>query len=509
MTLTATPPRNSFQAWCVIVAIGVLFFLTNTDYTAVNLTLVPIAEELGGDLAELQWLISGYVLVWAAFVIPAGRIADIYGKRPTLIWGLLAFMAGSWITGFFHSLPLLIGGRLLQGLGAAIFTAPAWACIFTSAPPKKQGLAMGVVTSFAGFGLAAGPTLGGFMIEEWNWRWIFYINIPLSLLVITILLLFAPKEDTSKNTHKIDFRGAALLASGVCLSIYAISQIETLGITSHLFLSLLGGGLLLIGTYWWLDQKQAIRMIPPYLFRNKPYMAATLGEFFMAMNFSMIIVLMGLYLQNTLNYSSYETGLVFIAMTITMGLLSLIGGKMIDVCGIKAPMVFGGLMTFVATTLMIYLTTDSSLFYVCTCLFFAGIGMGTFFPASNTAMMHPVPPDDLNVASGVYTMFMMVGNTISVILATMLVVFFGKAKLLENTQTMMLSPTQHQDLVDIISQVEHSASQLTDFPSDQVPQLLTWVNEAFVYGLSLDMIMGSCFALCTTGLAIWGIKGNK
>ena len=166
-------------------------------------------------------------------------------------------------------------------------------------------------------------------------------------------------------------------------------------------------------------------------------------------------------------------------------------------------------MTFVATTLMIYLTTDSSLFYVCTCLFFAGIGMGTFFPASNTAMMHPVPPVDLNVASGVYTMFMMVGNTISVILATMLVVFFGKAKLLENTQTMMLSPTQHQDLVDIISQVEHSASQLTDFPSDQVPQLLTWVNEAFVYGLSLDMIMGSCFSLCTTGLAIWGIKGNK
>ncbi len=320
---------------------------------------------------------------------------------------------------------------------------------------------------------------------------------------------FAPKDVIAKNVQKLDLKGTALLASGLCSFVYGLSQIETLGLTDSVVLSFLGAGGLLMTLYWQQDKKQTVRMIPPYLFCNKPYMAATFGEFFMAMNFSMIIVLMALYLQNTLGYSSYETGLIFVAMTITMGLLSLIGGKMIDIWDIKAPMIFAGLAILLANILMVFLKTDSSLTYVCTCLFFAGIGLGTYFPACNTAMMRPIPSEDLNVASGLYTMLMMLGNTFSVILSTTLVVFFGKHDLLAHTQTLNLSASQHQDLVNIISQVEHSAAQLKDFPVDQVPQLLTWVNEAFVHGLSLNMVIGTGFALCTTGLAVWGIKGKS
>ncbi len=128
----------SLRSWLVLISIGVLIFLINIDYTAVNLALVPIAEEINADLSSLQWLLSGYVLVWAAFVIPAGRIADFYGKRNALIAGLILFMAGSCLTGFGHSLEMLIAGRILQGLGAAIFSAPAWAIIFTTTSPAKD-----------------------------------------------------------------------------------------------------------------------------------------------------------------------------------------------------------------------------------------------------------------------------------------------------------------------------------------------------------------------------------
>jgi len=499
----------SFQSWLVLIAIGLLIFLMNIDYTAVNLTLVPISEEINADLNSLQWLLSGYVLIWAAFVIPAGRIADLYGKRNTLIAGLIVFMMGSSLTGFGQSLEVLITGRILQGCGAAVFTSPAWASIFTLAPPQRQGFVMGIIVSFAGLGLAIGPTLAGFIIEEMSWRWIFYINIPLGIFVIAILYIYSPKDLLEETRQKIDFIGAILLASGLCITVYALNQIEVWGGSSPSFWGLIGLGCALVGLYILRDRTQKVRMIPPHLFRNKPYIAATMGEFLVAMTFSMTLVLMGLYLQNTLHYSSYETGLVFISMTITMGLLGPIGGKMIDVFGLKGPMVFGTLTTALAMGLMTFLKTDLSLLYVLTALFFAGMGMGAYFTACNTAMMRAAPQGDLNVASGVYTMFMMLGNTLSIILSTSFVVLFGRIHLLQNTQRMNLSAEQHQDLVNIISKVEHSSSQLSGFAPEQIPQLLNYVDEAFVYGLSFNMAMGTLLALTATGLTLWGMGNLK
>ncbi len=504
-------PRLSLKSWMVLISIGVLIFLVNVDYTAVNLTLVPISTEIHADLNALQWLLSAYVLVWAAFVIPAGRVADLYGKRNTLTVGLIIFMIGSCLTGLGHSLEMLIGGRILQGMGAAIFSAPAWAVIFTTASPEKQGFVMGVILSFAGLGLATGPTLAGFIIEEASWRWIFYINIPLGLMVIAILRFYGKKDILPLIKDKIDFIGTLLLGSGLCTTVYALNQVETWGITSFQLWKVMACGLFLIGFYAFREYNGKARMIPPHLFRNKPYMAASVGEFFMAMNFSMVLVLMGLYLQNTLHYSTYETGLIFISMTISMGLLSPIGGKMVDAFGIKKPMVFGALLTAFAMGLMIFLRVDSSLFYVVTVLFLVGTGLGAYFTACNTAMMRAVPPEDLNVASGVYMMLMMMGNTLSIILSTSFVVLFGQSHLLENSQNhgMLLSAEQHQNLTAIISHVEHSTSQLKDFPLEQVPELLRWIDQAFVYGLSLNMIFGTAFALVAAGLTMWGITAHK
>lgn len=509
--MSTSSSQISLQSWIVLISIGVLIFLINIDYTAVNLTLVPIAAEIDTDLNTLQWLLSAYVLVWAALVIPAGRLADLYGQRRSLVTGLLIFLFGSVVTGMGHSIEILIVGRILQGIGAAIFTAPAWASIFTLAPPEKQGFVMGIILSFAGLGLAMGPTLSGLIIEEMNWRWIFYINIPIGLAVITTILSYAPKDVLPAEKQRIDAIGALLLASGLCIVVYGLNQIEIWGAASSELWAILGGGSALIGLFILWNKKRRSPMVPTHLFFNKPYMAVTIGEFFMAMNFSMILVLMALYLQNTLRYSVYETGLIFIAMTLSMGLLSPVGGKMIDHFGVKGPMIFGALSTAIATGLMFGLGTETPLLYVIVCFLFAGMGMGAYFTACNTAMLWSAPQKDLNVASGVYMMFMMMGNTLSVILATSLVVLFGRNYLFEISQKhgLTLSSQQHQDLAEVISKVEHSASQLSDFPSDQVPQLLNWVDAAFVHGLSISMLFGTLFALIAAGLTQWGIRDLK
>lgn len=499
------------KSWFVLISVGILIFLLNIDYTAVNLTLVPIAEEINADLNSLQWLLSAYVLIWAAFVIPAGRVADIYGKNNTLIVGLSLFMIGSCLTGLGHSLAVLILGRVLQGFGAAIFSAPAWAIIFTTSSPEKQGFVMGIILSFAGFGLAAGPTLAGFIIEELSWRWIYYVNIPLGFIVIAILKLFGKKDELPEVREKIDYVGALLLGSGLCVSVFGINQIEVWGLSSPFLWGLLAVGVLLIVAYIIQDKLKTVRMIPPFLFKNKGYMAAVLGEFFMAINFSLVLVMMGLYLQNTLNYSSYETGLIFVSLTISMGLLSPIGGKLIDAFGLKGPMAFGSIVTVIAFGMLAFLSTTTSLFYILGSMFLVGTGLGVYFTACNTAMMRAVPQENLNVASGVYMMFMMVGNTLSVVLSTSFVVLFGRSHLFDLSQKhgVVLTSQQHDQLAEVIAKVEHTAEQLQGFPEQQIPEFIRWIDQAFVYGLSINMAAGCVFAIITTALTLWGIGAIK
>lgn len=502
-------PPISLKKWIVIFAVGALLFIMNIDYTAVNLTLVPIAEEIQTDLNSVQWMLSTYVLVWAAFVIPAGRLADLHGKRNTIIGGFLIFMTGSCLTGLGQSIEVLILGRALQGLGAAIFSAPAWAFIFTTTSPERQGFAIGVVFLFGGLGLATGPTLAGLIIEMASWRWIFYINIPIGLLVIATLLAFSEKDALAHIKKKIDVVDTLLLSSGLCTCMYALNQVEVWGITSLKLLGTATLGLSLLGAYYLRDRRQEFRMIPPHLFRNKTYIAATIGVFFNAVNFSMVLVLMGLYLQNTLHYSSFETGFIFISLTISLGLLSPIGGRLIDAFGVREPMIVGSFLRVCGLALMVFLNQNSSLSYVVISLFLTGTGLGTYVTAANTAMMRSVPQKDLNVAAGVFWMVLMLGNTLSIILSTSFVVIFGRGFLLRTAQEngFHLSSWQQTQLAEVIAKVEHSASQLSTFSSEQIPLLLQWIDQAFVYGFSLNMMFGVVCALISLGLTLWGIKG--
>lgn len=179
---------------------------------------------------------------------------------------------------------------------------------------------------------------------------------------------------------------------------------------------------------------------------------------------------------------------------------------MIDLFGTKHLLVFGALLTGLSTTLMACFGTETSLVSVLTALFLLGAGLGLYFTAGNTAMMQASPQKDLAVASGVYMMFMMLGNTLSVVLAANVTVIFGRAHLLESLKDMAFSPQQHQELVDVIGQVEHTASQLVNFAPNLIPSLLESVDKAFVYGVMLNMVGGTLLALFVTLLTAWGVK---
>lgn len=477
----------TLEMWILLCAVGILIFLMNVDYTAVSLTLLPISKEIGEDLNNLQWMLSGYTLVWASFVIPAGRFADIYGKKTALLLGLTIFALSSAMISISYEIEYLIAGRIAQGIGAAIFTAPCWAVIFSSAPPEKQGFVMGIVLTFSGIGLSTGPTLGGFLIQNFNWRWIFYVNIPISIFVGLVFLLVVKSEPKRTDMAKIDILGTILLSSGLCLSVYALNQIEVWGAGIKLFGTLVAG-IIIVGIFFIYDSSRKEKMIPNSLLKNRAFMSCSVACFFIAMVFSLILVLVGIYLQKIMSYTSYHAGLTFFAMTISMGLLSPFGGQIVDKFGVRIPLIAATFMVAIGTGLMSMFSTESSIYMICLALFFAGTGIGVFFTAGNIAMMRSVPAQDLNIASGVYTTWMMLGNTISIILYSSLLVLFARFKLftLFSTNNDITEGTKNIILTNL-GKLGEPLSSIPGITDKLIQEITVSLAESF----SLNMLIGT------------------
>lgn len=488
--------------WYILLTIGLLVFVLNIDYTAVNLALFPISKEIKCDLNTLQWLLSGYVLIWGAVVVPAGRLADFYGRKKILILGIFIFMIGSLLTGVGHHISLLIGGRILQGVGAAIFTAPGMSLIFTSAPPSHQGLAMGIISSLGGFGLATGPTFAGWIIKEFGWRWIFYINIPLSLLVIVVIFYLTPKEQTPPSTLKIDKVSASLLSCGLGSFMFALNQIEVWGIWSPWFWGILTLGFTLLIVFTLRDKYSSSQIFPYTFLKNKAFISIVGATFGTSYCFSLILVMIALYLQNTLKMSSLETGCIFLAMTLSVGLLSPIGGKLVDLIEIRLPLIIAFVILFFALLTMSFFSEITSFTAIIVALFLAGLGIGFIFPAMNTAMFRTIEPSDINTGSAIFVMCAMLGNTFSIIVSTSLITIVGRHQLtiLMNQYNISLTSVEHERLINILNKAEHTAQQLSGFSEDKIPHLLQLIDLAFLSGMRVTLWIGMVFTILAASL---------
>lgn len=496
-------PLSIMLAWASVAAISILVFLVNIDYTAVNLALVSISDYVEADLSTLQWLLSAYVLAWAALVVPAGRLADIYGRRNMLVLGIGLFILGSLLAGAGSTIEILILGRVIQGIGAAVFMPPCYATVFSVMPSHKQGAAMGAITAAAGLGLSAGPTLAGFILKYLTWRWIFYINIPLGLLVILCIMIFVPKDHQRDRTVRVDAVGVALLSLGLVGVLFALNQIEVWGWKSPLLWGSAFVGALSLTVFWRRDKHKSPQMVPRSLLKNRTLTATVYTVFMNSFNFSLILIMMGLYLQNIMGLSNYESGIVFLWMTLTIGVLSPIGGRLTDRIEMRLLISVGLILMGAATLLMSFLGVSSSMVYVSICLGVAGLGCGLSFPAINTAILRAVPSSEVTTASGLFAMMMMLGNSFGIIVGTSLLVSFGRLKLTEllSTAGVGLNTDESRKLEVLIAQADLSVSHFKGFPAEKALALMKMINESFVYGLSFDMLIGTALGLSAAFIA--------
>lgn len=494
--------RIPSQSWWVLGAVFILILLINLDYTAVNLALVNIAADVGADLNAIQWLLSGYVLAWAALIVPVGKLADIYGKRRMLLLGVSIFAIASFLIGVGTDLSWLIMGRALQGAGGAFFVPCLYALIFQLFPPERQGFAIGILGGGAGIGLAIGPSLSGFILAYVNWRWLFFVNIPLAGFVIGTILYALRKEPSELLKEKIDVISAAFFALGLTTLMLSLNQASTDDpIFSAFYLGLISAGAFI--SFVARQRKAIAPLIPKWLLQNKTYMfGATLPFMAHQFCFSIVVVVVNLYMQNILGISAFSAGLVFLILTVTFGILSIWGGKVVDSLGLRTPSIAGLFILGAGTFVGLFLSFQESYSLLFLLLGLCGVGFGLCFSSLNTAMMKSVPTQHVTLASSVFTMGCLVAHTVAVLLASAIVELVGGMYLSWDLMQFegILNVEQRGLLYTLLRSAHRSADLFQGLPLEHLSILTETVNQSYLKAQALLFGMATLF--CWIGASL-------
>jgi EmrB/QacA subfamily drug resistance transporter len=312
------PPRLSG----VLIAASAGMFMVQLDFFALNLALPQMARDLDVSVTDLQWVISGYMLALGAFLIPGGRLGDIYGRRRLLIAGTALFIASSTVCGLAPSAGVIVCFRILQGVGAAIMFPLCVAVVSNAFPPERQARAIGNVYGLAAIATAIGPFFGGFFTEAVSWRGIFLVNIPLGAFAIAMLLRSVGESRDETVPQRLDWPGLAAVALGISLVTLAVDRGEEWGWLGPRTIAAFLAGLALLAAFVAVEKRVRWPLVDLSLFRNRPYVVVTLLGTISNVAFVSTTLATTIYLQQARGFSAIGAGAVFLACS---GMLAFAG----------------------------------------------------------------------------------------------------------------------------------------------------------------------------------------
>ncbi len=416
MAFTA-PHRGS--KWLVLLAVCLGLMMLMIDTFVVNIAFPAIGRGLHASLSEAEWTVSGYVLVMGVLPIAMGRLGDLFGRRRLYLFGLALFVGSSIACGLSQSIGALILFRVTQGAGAAVMTPLTLSLVTHAFPAHERGLAIGIWGGVSGLGLIAGPILGGLLVRGDNWRWIFFINVPVGLLALAMALLFVPESRDEGATRGIDWGGLALLSAALLLISYGLTEANDLGWRSPLILGSLAGGALLLPAFVALERRLAAPLIDLSLFRSGTFVMACLAAFLFNAAVFGGQPYTSLFMQNGWGFTPLQAGFAFLPSTAIVALLTPFSGMLGQRLGgrLRLVTIAGSLLVLLSALLLLPLDVHSSFADSFLPAFvIRGAGVGLFIAATSLAVMSAVPVAKSGLASGTLTMARQIGTSLGVAL---------------------------------------------------------------------------------------------
>jgi EmrB/QacA subfamily drug resistance transporter len=383
------------------------------DNTVVNVALPSIQSDLGADLSELEWIVTGYALTFASLMLVGGKLADAYGRRLVFVLGIVVFTVASLACGLATSSEMLIGARVLQGAGAALMNPATLSIIAATFPPRERGTAIGIWAGTSAMALAIGPLVGGLITEHLHWSWIFFVNVPIGLLGIAASYLFI--DESRDETHaSLDLPGLATSAVGLFALTYGLIEANTYGWTSARIVGAFVLSAVALVSFVVLERRRRDAMLPLDLFRSGTYTGANLVVLLVALAMFGVFFFVSLYMQNVLGYSAVETGAAFLPLTILIILVAPVAGRTSDRLGSRGLMTAGMLLVALQLTMFSRLGADASFWDLLPALLIGGVGMALTMTPSAAAATRSVPVDKAGVGSAVLNSARQVGGTMGI-----------------------------------------------------------------------------------------------
>jgi EmrB/QacA subfamily drug resistance transporter len=347
---------------------------------------------------------NAYLLVLAAFVVSAGRVGDIVGRRRVFLIGMAAFAGGSVVAAVSGGEEMLIAARVLQGLGGAALLGLSLAIVSTVFPPEERGRALGIWAGVSALALGVGPLVGGGLVEAVSWRWLFWINLPFCMLGAVLVLASTDEQRDETAARRIDFPGVIAVGLGLAAIVIALVEGKVWGWTSAATIGAFAIGIGMLVAFWFIEHRVASPIVEFGLFRNGPYFGASAAGFSLVGCYWALMFLQPQYLQTDLGHSALEAGVLILPVTAPMIAISPLGGRLIARFGVRSLMTAG--MALGTAGLVVLAQVDASsgygLLFPGYLLF--GIALGLVYAPMSTAAMTAMPPAKAGIAAGVLAM---------------------------------------------------------------------------------------------------------
>ena len=406
----AAEARDYSQKWFVMSAIAMGIFLATIDGSIVNVALPTLSTALGTSFAAVQWVVLSYLLTITTAQAIVGRLADMYGRKPLYNSGFVVFTIGSLLCGLSPTAGWLIGFRVLQGVGAALILALGLAIVTDAFPAGERGRALGIAGSIVSIGIVAGPTLGGLIIENLSWHWIFFVNVPIGIAGTYLSWRYVPAR-RPPGGQRFDAAGAATLCLALLGILLGLTNAEGQGLLAPQTLGLLVFGLFFMAAFVFIQRHHPQPIVDPGLFRSRLFTVNLITGFIIFLGQGSG-VLIPFYLQDVLGYDVQQVGLLLAVLPAALFVVSPLSGTLSDRLGSRPITVAGLAVTMLGYLALATLTTETTAVGFMLRYVLIGVGIGLFQSPNNSAMMGTAPPDRLGVASGLLAITRSMGQTV-------------------------------------------------------------------------------------------------
>jgi EmrB/QacA subfamily drug resistance transporter len=478
------------------------------DGTVVNVALPSIQHALNATVADAQWVVESYALFLAALILLGGAAGDLYGRQLVFTIGVFLFAAASAWCGLAPDIRHLIVARALQGVGGAMLVPGSLSIISAAFPPAQRGKAIGTWSGFTGITAAIGPVLGGWLVQHFSWRWVFFINLPIAAAVIVICVLFVPESYGESSKRKLDIPGAFLITLSLGLLVFGMIEAPSRGWTNPETWGTAAAGVVAIGFFLWREARTDTPLLPLQLFQSRNFSGANLLTLLLYAALGGLLFFLPYNLIQVQGYTPTQAGAANLPLILILFFLSRWAGGLVAHHGAKLPLVIGPIVAAVGFLLFAKPGIGGSYWITYfPAMVVLGLGMSGVVAPLTTTVMDSVSERQAGVASGVNNAVSRVASLLSIAVLGMVAFHVFNTQL----ETKLIAANLAEPAKHAVLEQRNRLTQIEPpegLDTDQQQILKRSIDESFLAGFRWVMCISAGLALFSA-LSAWSMIEGK